>query len=259
MLLRVRHPGRAAARAAARRASTPSPRSASSAAPRRSSPTTACPTRSASPATASSPAARSSATARDAEAAVSSETGRCSACTCSAPAPPSSSTSARPRWPRAAVVDYLVDTVFNYPTLAESYKVAALDGSTACATSSGSRLSRTRRATAQLFAFFLRQLVRSYARFSAAAPRARSCRRPRARSGRRRPPAPSELARAVRQVLRIAAVVAREHRVGVDERRPALALAGLLLRDGVDDVEPRVCSGDRSAGARSRRRSRPPC
>ena len=24
-------------------------------------------------------------------------------------------------------VDYLVDTVFNYPTLAESYKVAALD------------------------------------------------------------------------------------------------------------------------------------
>ena len=26
-------------------------------------------------------------------------------------------------------VDYLVDTVFNYPTLAESYKVAALDAS----------------------------------------------------------------------------------------------------------------------------------
>ena len=24
-------------------------------------------------------------------------------------------------------VDYLIDTVFNYPTLAESYKVAALD------------------------------------------------------------------------------------------------------------------------------------
>ena len=24
-------------------------------------------------------------------------------------------------------IDYLVDTVFNYPTLAESYKVAALD------------------------------------------------------------------------------------------------------------------------------------
>ena len=24
-------------------------------------------------------------------------------------------------------VDYLVDTVFNYPTLAEAYKVAALD------------------------------------------------------------------------------------------------------------------------------------
>ena len=28
---------------------------------------------------------------------------------------------------RMAIVDYLVDTVFNYPTLAESYKVAALD------------------------------------------------------------------------------------------------------------------------------------
>jgi len=26
-------------------------------------------------------------------------------------------------------IDYLVDTVFNYPTLAESYKVAALDAS----------------------------------------------------------------------------------------------------------------------------------
>ena len=26
-----------------------------------------------------------------------------------------------------ATVDYLVDAVFNYPTLAESYKVAALD------------------------------------------------------------------------------------------------------------------------------------
>ena len=25
-------------------------------------------------------------------------------------------------------VDYFVDTVFNYPTLAESYKIAALDG-----------------------------------------------------------------------------------------------------------------------------------
>ena len=52
----------------------------------------------------------------------------CSACTCSAPARPSSSTSAR----RVMAIGrhrstYLVDTVFNYPTLAESYKVAALD------------------------------------------------------------------------------------------------------------------------------------
>jgi len=29
----------------------------------------------------------------------------------------------------AGTIDYLVDTVFNYPTLAESYKVAALDAS----------------------------------------------------------------------------------------------------------------------------------
>jgi len=28
---------------------------------------------------------------------------------------------------RLASVDYLVDAVFNYPTLAEAYKVAALD------------------------------------------------------------------------------------------------------------------------------------
>jgi len=26
-------------------------------------------------------------------------------------------------------IDYFIDTVFNYPTLAECYKVAALDGS----------------------------------------------------------------------------------------------------------------------------------
>ena len=28
----------------------------------------------------------------------------------------------------AATIDYFRDTVFNYPTLAEAYKVAALDG-----------------------------------------------------------------------------------------------------------------------------------
>ena len=36
-------------------------------------------------------------------------------------------TSARWRWAAARTVDYLVGTVFNYPTLAEAYKVAALD------------------------------------------------------------------------------------------------------------------------------------
>ena len=51
----------------------------------------------------------------------------CSASTSSARAPPSWSTSARPSWRCGGTVDYLVDTVFNYPTLAEAYKVAALD------------------------------------------------------------------------------------------------------------------------------------
>jgi NAD(P) transhydrogenase len=35
------------------------------------------------------------------------------------------------------MVDYLVDTVFNYPTLAEGYKVAALDASNKIAALTG--------------------------------------------------------------------------------------------------------------------------
>ena len=30
------------------------------------------------------------------------------------------------------MIDYFVDTVFNYPTLAECYRVAALDGINSC-------------------------------------------------------------------------------------------------------------------------------
>ena len=41
--------------------------------------------------------------------------------------PPTSCTSGRRSWRAAATVDYLVDTVLNYPTLSEAYKVAALD------------------------------------------------------------------------------------------------------------------------------------
>ena len=40
---------------------------------------------------------------------------------------PSSSTSAKRVIALGGTLDYLVDTVFNYPTLAEAYKVAALD------------------------------------------------------------------------------------------------------------------------------------
>ena len=39
-------------------------------------------------------------------------------------------------------IDYLVDTVFNYPTLAEAYKVAALDARTSCAPSRSSSTSK---------------------------------------------------------------------------------------------------------------------
>ncbi len=51
----------------------------------------------------------------------------CSACTSSARAPPSSSISARPCSISAARLDYFVENTFNYPTLAEGYKVASLD------------------------------------------------------------------------------------------------------------------------------------
>ena len=109
-------------------ASTRSRRSRTAAAPRRSSPARRCPTRSASPAIASWRAGRSSATPT-----------ACSSCwSTSRRASCSASTSSGRRatdlvhigqavMACGGTVDYFVDTVFNYPTLSEAYKVAALD------------------------------------------------------------------------------------------------------------------------------------
>ena len=54
-------------------------------------------------------------------------TGRCSACTCSAHRPTELLHIGQTVMGLGGTVDYLIDQVFNYPTLAESYKVAALD------------------------------------------------------------------------------------------------------------------------------------
>ena len=84
----------------------------------------------ASPATASWRAARSSAT-RTACSSCSSRrtTASCSACTSSAPAATDIVHIGQAVMGCGGTVDYLVDTVFNYPTLSEAYKVAALDAS----------------------------------------------------------------------------------------------------------------------------------
>ncbi len=52
----------------------------------------------------------------------------CWAFTSSATAPPSSSTSARWSWSTGGTIDVFIDSVFNFPTLAEIYKYAAYDG-----------------------------------------------------------------------------------------------------------------------------------
>ena len=84
----------------------------------------------ASPATASWPAARSSAT-RTACSSCSSppRTASCWACTSSAPRATEIVHIGQAVMGCGGTVDYLVDTVFNYPTLSEAYKVAALDAS----------------------------------------------------------------------------------------------------------------------------------
>ena len=56
-------------------------------------------------------------------------TAACSASTASAPAPPSWCTSGQAVLGLGGGLDYFLQTVFNYPTLAECYKVAALDAS----------------------------------------------------------------------------------------------------------------------------------
>jgi NAD(P) transhydrogenase len=89
------------------------------------------PTRSATPCFAASPARRSPATA-SACSSCSSTARRCrsSASTASAIRPPRSSTSARRSWPSPATPTprYFINTTFNYPTMAEAYRVAALNG-----------------------------------------------------------------------------------------------------------------------------------
>ena len=84
--------------------------------------------RSASPATASWPAARSSATPTACSSCWSRpRTARCSACTCFGTGATELVHIGQAVMGCGGTVDYLVDAVFNYPTLAESYKVAALD------------------------------------------------------------------------------------------------------------------------------------